>query len=106
MKLMSEKIAFDKADVRKSIVMECGLSALCGARLSPPSHLSKPERTLFAEIVGSCDPRHFANSDLPLLTSFVQATLEARSGPGGGAADWEKVVKVQAMLATRLRLTP
>jgi hypothetical protein len=47
-------------------------------RLSPPPHLNKAERTLFAEIVGAVDPRHFVEGDLPLLCSYVTATLIAR----------------------------
>jgi hypothetical protein len=76
------------------------------SRLTPPSYLTKPERSLFVELVSSCDPRHFIVSDLPLLTSFVQATLEARKGPRGDIEYWEKAVRIQAMLATRLRLAP
>jgi hypothetical protein len=82
-------------------------------RLTAPSHLNKAERTLFNELVGSCDPRHFVKSDLPLLTSFVQATILTRStatklgrnNPDAVAA-WEKAVRVMALLATRLRLAP
>ncbi|MBR1276104.1 hypothetical protein [Bradyrhizobium sp. AUGA SZCCT0283] len=75
-------------------------------RLTPPSYLSKPERELFADLVGSCDPRHFVESDVPLLNSFIQATLVARSGPGKNIEGWQMAVKIQAMLATRLRLAP
>jgi len=79
------------------------------SRLTPPPHLSKAERELFVEVVEACDPRHFVQSDLPLITSFVQATLLARTGPGrteGTVGAWERSVRVQAMLATRLRLAP
>jgi len=77
-------------------------------RLEPPAYLEHDERTLFSELIASCDARHFVESDLPLLTSFVQATLLAR----GTARDplqvavWEKAVRMQATLATRLRLAP
>lgn len=76
------------------------------ARLSPPSYLSKPERSLFVEIVGACDLRHFVESDLPLLCSYIQATLVARAGPGEDLKAWESAVKFQCMLSTRLRLAP
>ncbi len=78
------------------------------SRLDPPADLTDGERSLFLQIVGACSPRHFVPSDLPLLTSFVQATLMARQT--AGAPDkvgiWEKAVRVQGMLATRLRLAP
>ena len=46
--------------------------------------------------------------DLPLLTSFVQATLISRRAARDPreAVLWERAVRTQAMLATRLRLTP
>jgi hypothetical protein len=77
-------------------------------RLSAPSSLSKDERTLFAALVNACDPRHFVEADLPLLVSFVQATLMARNWANAPSkvTIWEKAVRVQAMLATRLRLAP
>jgi hypothetical protein len=81
--------------------------------LTPPSSLTTAERALFTEIVSSCDPRHFVRSDLPLLTSFVQATLlvrnaapKAAKGDLNAIAAWEKAVKIQALLCTRLRLAP
>jgi hypothetical protein len=53
---------------------------------------------------------------MPLLVSFVQATLLARSLASTAAkpskpdptviGSWEKVTRVMAMLATRLRLAP
>ena len=77
-------------------------------RIKPPPHLNDNECSLFDELVGACNPRHFVESDLPLLASYVQATLIAR-----GAAHtpskimlWEKAVRMQATLATRLRLSP
>jgi hypothetical protein len=76
------------------------------ARITPPSFLSKPERALFIEIVGSCDPRHFVVSDLSLLCAFVQAAMVTRAGPGEDVKGWEAAVKILAMLSTRLRLAP
>ena len=78
------------------------------SRLNPPSYLSAGERALFDELVAACDTAHFRESDLPLLASYVQATLIARDA----ARDpdkimlWEKAVRMQATLATRLRLSP
>src|SRR6266511_1354982 len=78
-------------------------------RLTPPPSLNDGERTLFNELVGACDSAHFRKSDLPLLTSFIQATLIAEAAardPNRDISLWEKAVKVQATLATRLRLAP
>src|SRR5262249_55257008 len=81
-------------------------------RLDPPPSLTDPERTLFVQIVEACAPTHFVPSDLPLLVSFVQATLLSRqavtkaSSDPGMLALWEKATRMQATLATRLRLAP
>lgn len=82
------------------------------ARQEPPPNLSEEERTLFTELVESCAPTHFVKSDLPLLVSFIQATLLVRRAATGMVdnpdmiAVFEKSVKLQATLATRLRLAP
>jgi hypothetical protein len=75
--------------------------------------LTTAERTLFAELIGACDARHFVRSDLPLLISYIQATLLARrlavklsKNDPSVVASWERADRVQAMLATRLRLAP
>jgi hypothetical protein len=81
-------------------------------RLTAPSGLSAAERTLFNELVGSCDPRHFVKSDRPLLVSYVQSTLLSLSsfkqmkGDPDMVTVWEKATRMQATLATRLRLAP
>jgi len=76
--------------------------------LTPPASLNDDERALFCELVGACATEHFRKSDLPLLTSFVQATLIARDAAHDPdkATLWEKAVRMQATLATRLRLSP
>jgi hypothetical protein len=81
--------------------------------LKAPATLSSAERQLFAEVVGAVDPRHFVKSDMPLLVSYIQATIVARRlTPKGARPDpkvvtsWERAVRVQATLATRLRLAP
>jgi hypothetical protein len=82
------------------------------ARLDPPTHLNDGERALFVELVDACNPRHFVPSDLPLLVSYVQATLLSRHAIAdaakepGALAIWEKATRMQATLATRLRLSP
>jgi hypothetical protein len=78
------------------------------SRLTPPSSLNDAERSLFSEIVSACDASHFRRSDLPLIVSFVQSTLISRAA----ARDpdkitvWEKATRMQATLATRLRMSP
>jgi hypothetical protein len=76
-------------------------------RLMPPAYLNKSERSLFGEMINACASDHFAASDLPLLASLVQATLIARRAARdpGKLAEWERAVRVQAMLSTKLRLT-
>jgi hypothetical protein len=81
-------------------------------RLQPPEHLDGRERRLFVELTEACSPRQFAPSDLPLLTSYVQAILLSRSAVKKAATNaaaltqWEKATRLAAMLATRLRLSP
>ena len=81
-------------------------------RLDPPPTLTDPERALFVEIVQACSPKHFVPSDVPLVVSYVQATLLSRQAVTNAAttpamlALWEKATRMQATLATRLRLSP
>jgi hypothetical protein len=81
-------------------------------RLTAPSGLSTAERTLFNELIGACDSRHFVRSDVPLLVSYVQSTLLSRRAAAklaknpGMVPIWEKATRMQATLATRLRLAP
>jgi hypothetical protein len=78
------------------------------SRLEPPAYLSEAESKLFVAIVGACAPEQFIESDLPLLVSFIHATLMARDTVNvpDKIVRWEKAVRAQCMLATRLRLTP
>src|SRR4029077_5173814 len=66
-------------------------------RLVPPASLSKDERKLFLDIVGTLPPEHFRPSDLILLTRYVenaalsqQAAKELRNNAvhGGRANPW------------------
>jgi hypothetical protein len=77
-------------------------------RLQPPATLSDDERALFTELVADCPSEQFVASDLPLLTSFIEATLLARQSARDPAKidTWERAVRLQATLATRLRLAP
>lgn len=86
------------------------LPHLAGAelRLSTPPDLTAEEAELFDELVAATSAKHFRVSDVPLLISFVQATLAARAVARDPAQTkaWEGAVRVQAMLANRLRLSP
>ena len=77
-------------------------------RLTPPAFLSAEEAALFTEVIGACDVSHFRKSDEPLLVAFVQATLMSREAAHDPSKIlvWEKVTRMQATLATRLRLAP
>ena len=88
-------------------------------RLQPPDHLSADERQRFADIVATCDPRHFRPSDTTLLCRFVEADVlaqraakELRKHPvvEGRPSPWlavqEKSVRALTALAIRLRLSP
>jgi hypothetical protein len=76
-----------------------------GPQLEPPRYLNKAERSLFVELVSASG--HFRVVDVPLLASLAQATLIARrSAHTGNLATWERAVRMQAMLSTRLRITP
>jgi hypothetical protein len=76
-------------------------------RLTAPAGLSKAERTAFTALVNACDSRHFVEADLPILVSFVQATLMARilANDANKISQWDKVVRAQMALARSLRLT-
>ena len=76
--------------------------------LAAPAGLNAKERAIFNAIVAAVDPSHFRKSDVPLLHSYVQAVAMVRrlARDGNRIADWEKAARVQAMLATKLRLTP
>ncbi|MDA9405572.1 hypothetical protein [Bradyrhizobium sp. CCBAU 45384] len=78
------------------------------SRLTAPASLSSAERSLFIEIVSACSEKHFTKADLPVLISFIQATLVAREMAGDPARfnSWEKAARLQASLAMRLRLCP
>jgi hypothetical protein len=89
-------------------------------RLDPPETLTADERTLFLDIVNSCDPRHFRPADEPLLNRYVESVLLAEQAAyelrlqgavvGGKVNAWvvvqEKAIRAMVSLAARLRLAP
>ena len=74
-------------------------------RVFPPDYLTATERDLFNKVVTSCHPDHFVPSDFPIIVSYVDALLLARQYRKD-TKRWQAVVRVQAMLARALRLTP
>jgi hypothetical protein len=82
-------------------------------RIDPPADLSEAEAEAFRRIVADCTADHFVASDVPLLVSYVQSTLLSRraaralsNGNGDALVVWQTATKMQATLATRLRLAP
>jgi hypothetical protein len=77
-------------------------------RIVAPSTLTPRERKVFNEIVNACTADHFRNSDIPLLTSFCTATVVSRSMANKPKqfSTFEKATRLQAALATKLRLNP
>jgi P27 family predicted phage terminase small subunit len=89
-------------------------------RLRPPDDLSPAEKEIFADIVGAVDPKHFAASDLPLLTSYCVAINQEREANrhlrtegyiiDGKPSPWvvvqEKSHRMMTALSMRLRLAP
>ena len=88
--------------------------------LQPPATLSGPARELFVRIVSANTPKHFMPSDLPLLSTYVEActmsekaTKELNKKPiddNGRPSAWlhvqEKQTKIMQGLSMRLRLSP
>lgn len=75
-------------------------------RLQPPRYLNKIEKAVFVEL--AVTGGHFVPTDAALLASLAQATVMARKAARDPAklSMWERAVRVQAMLSTKLRLTP
>jgi len=75
-------------------------------RLDPPSFLNADERRVFIELTASAS--HLRTADTPLIASLAQATVLARRAvrKPDDLQIWERAVRIQAMLSTRLRLTP
>ncbi|WP_426525652.1 hypothetical protein [Bradyrhizobium sp. McL0615] len=77
-------------------------------RIVAPSTLTPREKKVFNEIVNACSPQHFRSSDIPLLQSYVTATLTARATANKPKLFpvFEKAARLQKSLATSLRLAP
>ncbi len=77
------------------------------APIDPPGGLNTEERALFEQLVSTTEARHLRPSDAPMLVSYVQATLMARRlAHAGDIKEFDRAARLQATLATKLRLTP
>jgi hypothetical protein len=83
--------------------------------LRPPPHLTAAQARLFVEVVANAPSGQFSASDVYLLTSFVRVTLVCDHAVKALAKANDKnrptrmkmldqAVKMQALLATKLRL--
>ncbi len=81
--------------------------------VKPPSYLSRQAKALWREIVASRPPDYFGPGSTHLLELFVVAVLAARvlavvveADPRDEAAakEWRDFAKIEATLATKLRL--
>ena len=76
------------------------------SRLEPPRSLTKREREVFVELAAHAG--HLKPCDAPLLASLAQSIILSRrlARDPAKVAEWEKTVRTQAMLSTKLRMTP
>ena len=73
------------------------------SRLEPPHYLNATEAAAFVELASTAG--HFVPTDTPLV---AQATVMARKAARDQKklSVWERAVRMQIALATKLRLTP
>ena len=83
--------------------------------VQPPASLSEPAKAVFLDLVASCDPEHFEDSDVTLLARYAnavvfteqaEARLQADPDDTKALALWEKATRTMSGLALRLRLGP
>jgi hypothetical protein len=84
-------------------------------RVQPPASLSEAARGAFLDLVVSCDPEHFEDSDVTLLARYAnavvfseqaEAQLQANPDDAKALTLWEKATRTMSGLALRLRLGP
>jgi hypothetical protein len=75
-------------------------------RLQPPPSLNEDEQQIFIELAGHAG--HLKPADTALLASLAQAIVLARrlAHDPTKVAEWERATRAQAMLSTKLRMTP
>lgn len=82
--------------------------------LTPPTSLSATDRAMFKEIVANVHGKTFVKSDEPLLISYILiagvirklASKAAQSPEPRTIMSLERMLRVQANVATKLRLSP
>jgi hypothetical protein len=75
------------------------------SRLTAPASLTDDERSLFQEQAALWP--HLSEGDAPMLATYCQAITLARAAAREPNVDaFDKVARLQATLATKLRLTP
>jgi phage terminase small subunit len=92
---------------------------LAANRLRPPATMSKPERKVFAQLVGTNPANHFRQSDAPLLHVYCEVIITLRTAASelkkgvvfdGKISPWvavqERAIKSMVALSMRLRLSP
>jgi hypothetical protein len=96
-----------KQDHRNSKSNVVSLSAR--KRIHPAPDLTAEELRIFRDVVGSCAPSHFAESDKPLVTMYCTAVhlsgLYATHDESGVARKMRlQTARLVSILANRLRL--
>jgi hypothetical protein len=81
-------------------------------RIRPPAGLKPAAAALFEQFVMDAEDGHFSQTDVPLLASLCEAIVLARMASAKLEKDpkwlptWERTIRAQGMLSTKLRLTP
>jgi P27 family predicted phage terminase small subunit len=89
-------------------------------RLRPPAELGKEEQAVWRQVVLACDPKHFQQSDAPLLVRYCENVVLARRAAAaleregavlaGRVNPWltvaEKADRALVALSMRLRISP
>lgn len=83
-----------------------------GVQITPPTGLSPEAERLFFEFLDVTEPGHFNQADAHLLGTLCEtvalvrhASSKLKDDPSWITA-WERAVRSQASLSTKLRLTP
>lgn len=83
--------------------------------VAPPANLSEPAKQAFYDLVASCEPEHFTNSDIGLISVYVNAQvlvdkalkdLEQTPNDKDALKLWETSAKIMSNFAMRLRIGP
>jgi hypothetical protein len=97
---------------RKSLAELSILTPVNPYRVRPPAGLKPAAAAVFQELTAACHDGHFVETDAQLLASLAEAVTLVRMAATKLEKDpkwlpvWERAVRAQGMLATKLRLTP